>query len=587
MRYPFDPEILDALPEALADKYRQLEADLLYEICSRLKVSGELNQMAVEAIKALRGHGIPLDEIKRKIAEVSRISLSDVDKLLSDVSARNAEYYDWLADAAEITKPDIWLSPMEVAAIIEQTQGEIENITRSMGFAVRSGGKIVRLTDGAEAYRLALDRAALKVRSGVVSYNQAIYDAVRQLSDDGIRTVRYDNEGRIHYDHADVAVRRAVMTGVAQVCHKYSEASAEYLETDLVEVSAHIGARDAGIGPENHKEWQGKVYHWVKDGRKQNPKYRDFEITTGYGTGEGLGGWNCRHSFYPFIEGVSERTYTDEQLRHIDDGHEAEYEGKTYTAYEATQKQRMIERTIRKLKRERDGYKAAGLEDEARAVNARIRRLSGKYKEFSEAAGLKEQRERVKIYTPKKGAALADSGLRRYDITDKAIESVPVVKPEGWSEENAVKLQAAHKELLKVMKDYPTGTEGAALYDMDMKRIGETVTGATGQVMVPDSDAPYVMIHNHPDGQTFSHTDIMNFILRANLKTMTVIGNTGKVFVLQKGNDYDGNGLYFFVKDKLAIIEKAIKDKDEEKYLGIVVEIIKEAKEYGATFDSR
>jgi len=106
-------------------------------------------------------------------------------------------------------------------------------------------------------------------------------------------------------------------------------------------------------------------------------------------------------------------------------------------------------------------------------------------------------------------------------------------------------------------------------------------------VMVPDSDAPYVMIHNHPDGQTFSHTDIMNFILRANLKTMTVIGNTGKVFVLQKGNDYDGNGLYFFVKDKLAIIEKAIKDKDEEKYLGIVVEIIKEAKEYGATFDSR
>ena len=110
MRYPFDPEILDALPEALADKYRQLEADLLYEICSRLKVSGELNQMAVEAIKALRGHGIPLDEIKRKIAEVSRISLSDVDKLLSDVSARNAEYYDWLADAAEITKPDIWLS---------------------------------------------------------------------------------------------------------------------------------------------------------------------------------------------------------------------------------------------------------------------------------------------------------------------------------------------------------------------------------------------------------------------------------------------------------------------------------------------
>lgn len=74
-----------------------------------------------------------------------------------------------------------------------------------------------------------------------------------------------------------------------------------------------------------------------------------------------------------------------------------EFEGKHYTAYQCTQKQRQIERTIRKLKREQAAYKAAGLEDDATAVTARIRRLNAKYKEFSKAAGLPEQRERMRV----------------------------------------------------------------------------------------------------------------------------------------------------------------------------------------------
>lgn len=92
-----------------------------------------------------------------------------------------------------------------------------------------------------------------------------------------------------------------------------------------------------------------------------------------------------------------ERTYTDEELAHIDDGHDVDFEEKHYTAYEATQKQRQIERTIRKLKREQTAYKAAGLEDDYQAVTARIRRLNKEYKEFSKAAGLPEQTERMSV----------------------------------------------------------------------------------------------------------------------------------------------------------------------------------------------
>ena len=94
---------------------------------------------------------------------------------------------------------------------------------------------------------------------------------------------------------------------------------------------------------------------------------------------------------------MSERTYTDEQLEHIDDGHDVTFEGRHYTAYEATQQQRKIERTVRKLKREQAAFKAAGLNDEATAVTARIRRLNTEYKAFSKAAGLPMQRERMRV----------------------------------------------------------------------------------------------------------------------------------------------------------------------------------------------
>ena len=106
---------------------------------------------------------------------------------------------------------------------------------------------------------------------------------------------------------------------------------------------------------------------------------------------------DVRHTFYPFVEGVSERTYTDNQLEHIDDGLGCTFEGKIYTAYEATQMQRRVEREVRKLKREKAAYKAAGLREEEQTVNIRLRRLNTKYKAFSAAAGLPEQRERMKV----------------------------------------------------------------------------------------------------------------------------------------------------------------------------------------------
>ena len=406
VKFPFQPEILDAIPEELAELFRGLEITLLEEICSRLKLADQLNEVTVQDIRALRSHGIDLEDIEKAIRETTGISREKLSKLLDDVVERNQAYYTELIDIAAVTKPEMLVSERDIEAIRQQTQDIFTNLTQSMGFLVDAGRTML---PPAKAYQWALDSAEMQIQSGAISYNQAVATAVKQLADSGLCVV-YDKSGNPiknmvgyesgHKDQLDVAVRRAVMTGVNQLNQKYREQSMDYLGTDLVETSAHLGARniDGPNGWESHEKWQGRVYRWAKKPKTSTGEYPDFEQTCGYGSVTGIGGANCRHSFYGFVEGVMERTYTDEQLEDMKaENHKFTFDGKEYDGYKATQKQREIERAIRKLKREKAAFKAAGLAQDEHSVSTRIKRLTEKYKEFSKAAGLPEQRERMKV----------------------------------------------------------------------------------------------------------------------------------------------------------------------------------------------
>lgn len=388
MRYPFQPDLLDALPEELAELFRRLEITLLDEICSRLNLSEQLNEVTVQDIKALTSHGIDLKDIEKAIRKTTGISETKLNKLLDDVVERNQKYYTDLINLTHITQPETLVSVEDTWAIYEQTKQTMRNITRSMGFLVDAGRTML---PPAKAYQWALDNAVTQVQSGAINYNQAIKAVVKQFADSGLKVVDYESG---HRDQIDVAARRAVMTGVNQICAKYTEQSAGYLDTPYFEVSAHAGARDKpGPSPwSSHKDWQGKVYS-IRAG----DIYPSIYEVCGLGAVDGLEGANCRHRRNVWVEGVSERTYTDEQLAHIDDDLGCEFDGKKYTAYEATQMQRRVEREERKLKREKAAYKAAGLHEDETAVNIRLRRLNAKYKAFSAAAGLPEQRERMKV----------------------------------------------------------------------------------------------------------------------------------------------------------------------------------------------
>lgn len=141
MKYPFSPEVLDALPEELAELYRSLETTLLDEICSRLNLAEQLNEVTVQDIKVLRSHGISLAEIEKAIQRTSNISKRELDKLLNDVVERNQQYYREVMDLAGVTAPETLVSAADIAAIMAQAQREIGNLTRSMGFLVDNGGR--------------------------------------------------------------------------------------------------------------------------------------------------------------------------------------------------------------------------------------------------------------------------------------------------------------------------------------------------------------------------------------------------------------------------------------------------------------
>ena len=396
MKYPFTPAALDAMPEEVAEIFRSLELVLLDEICSRLNTADALNEVTLQDIRVLRSHGIDIPEIKEAIKKSTAIGEEKLNAVIDDAVERNKAYYGEAATLSDVTIPQMLLSDADIDTIRRQTNKEYTNITQSMGFLVDSGRTML---PPAKAYQWAIDNAAIQIQSGGISYNEAIKNAVKQLADSGIKTVDYESG---HVDHVDVAVRRAVMTAVNQLNRRYEEQAMEYLKTDLVEVSAHQGARDIDgpMGWENHKAWQGKVYRWKQYPKSSEKEYPDFEETCGYGDVTGILGANCRHSFAPFIEGVSERTYTDEQLAKIDPP-PFEYEGRTYTAYEATQMQRRVERTMRKLQREETAYTASGNNADAQLVHIRKNRLSAKYHEFSAKAGLPEQPERMKAYDKK------------------------------------------------------------------------------------------------------------------------------------------------------------------------------------------
>ena len=200
MKYPFAPEVLDALPEELAELYRSLESQILDEICSRLNLADQLNEVTVQAMRSLRSHGISQQEIERAIRRTTNISEKKLTELLDDVVERNQRYYSELIKIADVTAPQTFRSIEDTYAIYEQTRQTFRNITQSMAFLVDNGRTFLA---PARAYQSCLDKAILKIEAAATGYNESIKDAVRELADSGLKVANYES-GHIDAVHTPV-----------------------------------------------------------------------------------------------------------------------------------------------------------------------------------------------------------------------------------------------------------------------------------------------------------------------------------------------------------------------------------------------
>ncbi|WP_300954186.1 phage minor capsid protein [uncultured Clostridium sp.] len=331
------PEQLKNIPKNIVKLYRSLEEFIIDYIARGIT---KAIRLAKYDKKLEKDKDLSIENIDKEIQKVLVLANEELENVFNEsaeisIKSENKIYQKAVKKQIKI-KGNIELKKL-LEDSIKQTKEELKNINKSLGFVQTINGKIV-YKDIAKFYKETIDLAVIQVNSGVLNLNEATKQAVKKLADSGLRTVDYESGWS---NKIDVAVRRAVLTGSNQMCHKMTELTLKELECEFVETTAHAGARP------DHQEWQGQVFCY----KGKSNKYPDFVDKTRYGYGDGLGGYNCRHSFYPFFPGISKRAYSEEHLNNIDP-EPFEYNGKIYTYYEALQYQRRLESNIRQKKRE-------------------------------------------------------------------------------------------------------------------------------------------------------------------------------------------------------------------------------------------
>ena len=379
------PEYLQGLPEELENLTMQFEADIIADISRRIAKAGAVTDTAEYQMMLLKEMGASTEYLEKLIAQYTGLSDAAVKQMIFDAAQTDSDFYRSVY--ARVNRPYVpfeyneYLQQLADAAV-NQTCGELSNFTRSMGFSTRGTDGRIYFTPAADTYRVCMDKAHLYTAAGM-DYRSACRMATAGITAAGLQFVDYASGVR---NHADVAVRRALLTGVSQMTGQISLRNAQALDTDVVEVSAHAGARP------DHAAWQGR---WFSLSGKDR-RYPQLAAATGYGTVSGLKGANCRHDFYPVIPGIDEPAYTEEQLRNIDPP-PVTIDGRTYTYYEAEQRQRAFERAIRKTKREIIAADASGDEELFTAKSVLLRRQKEAYGEFSKQAGLLPRIERTGV----------------------------------------------------------------------------------------------------------------------------------------------------------------------------------------------
>lgn len=312
------PAQLMTLPEPLLELFGELEAEILADICARIVKHGTVTASSVwqiEKLKEMRGLN---RNATRLISKALNVSDAEVGDILREAGMKSLATDEAVYRAAGIAAGKFVYSEAlneVLKAGIAKTNGLLHNYCGTTAL------------DATKALSNSLDKSYFGIITGNLDPATAIRRSVKEIAGKGIQSVAYPSG---HSDSLETAARRAILTGANQTTAELQLARAGELGSDLVEVTAHGGAR-----PE-HAVWQGGIYS-IKGTTKG---YRTLADACGYGSGDGLCGWNCYHNFYPYILGFSTPTFSKQRSADND------------AEYDTQQEQRALERAIRSSKKE-------------------------------------------------------------------------------------------------------------------------------------------------------------------------------------------------------------------------------------------
>lgn len=404
------PEYLLRISEGGEEIAEELHNAIIEKIIERIMVRLDrgdgyiLTPQDKWQIQVLEDAGFLLEDIHKELAKATKLMQEEIAQAMEDAGVKTLEYDDSIYEAAGLHPAPLEMSPHLIRIMqrnFEETLGEWENFTRTTADAAQ------------QSFIKACDNAYNQVLTGSVSYSEALKDVINQIVSDGVEVVYPTG----HTDSIETATLRCIRTGVSQATAQVTDARMEEMGWDIILTSAHVGARPGDGGPNgtNHIWWQGRFFS--RTGKTK--EFPLFEDSTGYGTITGLCGVNCRHSFGPGDGRYN--PYDTKEFNYAD--HHKEYE--------LQQRQRTLERRIRKTKRETMGKRVSmenaktdearkKLEREYQKSSALLQKQNKAYNEFCEENGLKKLRERITIAKwDRSQAAKARAAAKRYEDSKK------------------------------------------------------------------------------------------------------------------------------------------------------------------------
>ena len=397
------PDQITALRDASSQLVDPIVDFLIGDIAQRVSEAGQLTGTAAYQVWQAQKLGISQKRLKKEIQRRLKVSQEQAEQLLTQAAETGYDFdISRFPTADAIPFEDNTSLQQILDASVKLAQDDLTNITQTIGF-ITPAGKAVRLT---EAYQQTCDFAFMKVTTGAQDYISAVREATRGLAEKGIQVIDY--ESGVHTS-LEAAVRRNIMGGLGLMQEQISQQNHDDLGCDGWEISAHGGAAP------DHEPIQGRQYDDKTFTRLNNSLKRS------------IGTLNCGHSAMPIIMGVNVPQYTDKELEDFRRQNEEgiTYEGKHYTLYEATQRQRSLERGVRKLKRKILIDEKLGDTEKLQWDQIRLVRTREEYHCFSKAAGLPEQHERMEIagFTWKQGK-VAEKAVNKGHAPKKA-EEIP------------------------------------------------------------------------------------------------------------------------------------------------------------------